>query len=56
MKKIYSLVIALLVGVSLSGQFNVTIQVDMTGQTVSANGVHVAGSFQNPQWQLWQSI
>ncbi len=51
MKKIYSLVVALLVGLSLSAQFNVTIQVDMTGQTVSANGVHVAGSFQNPQWQ-----
>lgn len=51
MKKIYSLVIALFAGLSLSGQYNVTIQVDMTGQTVSANGVHVAGSFQNPQWQ-----
>lgn len=51
MKKIYSLVIALMAGLSLSAQFNVTIQVDMTGQTVSANGVHVAGSFQNPQWQ-----
>lgn len=51
MKKIYALVIALVAGFSLSAQFNVTIQVDMTGQTVSANGVHVAGSFQNPQWQ-----
>lgn len=51
MRKIYSLVIALLAGLSLSAQHNVTIQVDMTGQTVSANGVHVAGSFQNPQWQ-----
>ncbi len=28
-------------------QVNVTFQVDMTGQTVSPNGVHVAGSFQN---------
>ena len=25
---------------------NLTVQVDMTGQTISANGVHVAGSFQ----------
>lgn len=51
MKKFYSLLIALLVGMSLSAQYNVTIQVDMTGQTVSTNGVHIAGSFQNPQWQ-----
>ena len=29
------------------GQVNVTFQVDMTGQTVRPNGVHVAGSFQN---------
>lgn len=30
---------------------SVTFRVDMTGQTVGTNGVHVAGSFQNPQWQ-----
>ena len=51
MKKVYALMIALLAGIGMSAQFNVTLQVDMTGQTVSANGVHVAGSFQNPQWQ-----
>lgn len=29
---------------------NVTFQVDMTYQTVSPNGVHIAGNFQNPPW------
>ena len=47
MKKVYSLLFALLwVGVA-SAQFNVTIQVDMNGVTVSPNGVHVAGDFQD---------
>ncbi len=48
MKKMYSLVVALLTTVALFAQRNVTIQVDMTGQTISANGVHVAGDFQGP--------
>lgn len=30
---------------------DVTFQVDMTYQTVSPDGVHIAGSFQDPQWQ-----
>jgi hypothetical protein len=48
MKKIYALGLALLAGGWLMAQttYQVTFQVDMTGQTVSANGVHVAGSFQ----------
>jgi hypothetical protein len=29
-----------------NGNYNVTFQVDMSGQTVSPNGVHIAGSFQ----------
>lgn len=29
----------------------ITFQVDMSNETVSANGVHVAGSFQDPPWQ-----
>ncbi len=28
----------------------VTFQVDMSNQTVDPNGVHIAGEFQNPQW------
>ena len=49
MKKIYALGLALLAGGWLMAQttYQVTFQVDMTGQTVSANGVHVAGSFQS---------
>jgi hypothetical protein len=48
MKKIYSMMAAMLMGGVLFAQRNVTIQVDMAGQTISANGVHVAGSFQGP--------
>jgi hypothetical protein len=29
----------------------ITFQVDMSNETVSANGVHIAGSFQEPPWQ-----
>ncbi len=28
-----------------------TFQVDMSNETVSANGIHVAGSFQDPPWE-----
>ena len=34
-------------GFAWSQNRNVTFQVDMTGQTVSANGVHIAGDFQS---------
>lgn len=30
---------------------DITFQVDMSNETVSANGVHIAGSFQEPPWQ-----
>lgn len=30
---------------------NITFRVNMTNETVSAQGVHIAGSFQNPAWQ-----
>lgn len=46
MKKIYLLCAGLLAGSVSFAQFNVTFQVDMNSETVSANGVHVAGSFQ----------
>lgn len=48
MKKIYTMMLAMLMGSVLFAQRNVTIQVDMVGQTVGANGVHVAGNFQGP--------
>lgn len=46
MKKTYTAIAAVLFCAGLSAQNTVTIQVDMTGQTVGANGVHVAGNFQ----------
>lgn len=46
MKKIYTLMVALLFSAGAFAQHNVTFRVDMTGQTISANGVHVAGDFQ----------
>ncbi len=46
MKKIYSFLFAILIAGFALAQNNVTIQVDMTGQTVASAGVHVAGSFQ----------
>jgi hypothetical protein len=49
MRKIYSLAFAALIGTALTAQnANVTFRVDMSGQTVGANGVHVAGDFQGP--------
>lgn len=47
MKKIYLLGVGLLASAGLLAQnHSVTFQVDMNNQTVSANGVHVAGDFQ----------
>ncbi|MFN4299184.1 MAG: T9SS type A sorting domain-containing protein [Thermaurantimonas sp.] len=48
MKKIYLFLCAMLTGGMLMAQttFPVTFQVDMATQTVSANGVHIAGNFQ----------
>ncbi len=51
MRKFYSLLGALIFSAGLFAQNMVTFQVDMTGQTISTNGVHVAGSFQTPAWQ-----
>lgn len=52
MKKIYMIALGAFVSLGLFAQNRtVTFRVDMTGQTVGTNGVHVAGSFQNPQWQ-----
>lgn len=46
MKKFYLSILSLFVSASLFA-VNVTFSVDMTGQTVNAGGVHVAGSFQS---------
>tara|TARA_R110002096_G_scaffold386418_3_gene580494 strand:- start:45709 stop:47379 length:1671 start_codon:yes stop_codon:yes gene_type:complete len=46
MKKIYSLMIALLSTGVLMAQHNVTFRVDLGSTAASANGVHVAGDFQ----------
>lgn len=48
MKKVYTFFIAALTMVCLQAQVDVTFEVDMTGQVVSANGVHIAGNFQDP--------
>ncbi|MCB0734326.1 MAG: T9SS type A sorting domain-containing protein [Bacteroidetes bacterium] len=47
MKKGYLLIALLLVATFSFAQVSVTFQVDMSKQTVSSNGVHVAGSFQD---------
>lgn len=47
MRKIYLLMSALFVTVFAGAQVDVTFQVDMSNETVSGNGVHVAGSFQS---------
>lgn len=47
MKKIYSLFIACLFGGGLFAQHQVTFQVDMSGHSISSNGVHIAGNFQD---------
>lgn len=50
-KQLLVLVAALGLSGAANSQSTVTILVDMNGQTVSPNGVHIAGSFQDPQWQ-----
>ncbi len=46
MKKIYTLIAFALITFSMNAQNTVTFKVDMSQQTVSSDGVHVAGSFQ----------
>lgn len=45
MKKIYLSILSLAVCSVMSAQVDVTLNVDMSDQTVGANGVHVAGNF-----------
>ncbi|MGA1374027.1 MAG: T9SS type A sorting domain-containing protein [Flavobacteriales bacterium] len=46
MKKLYAMALAVCCLGSAFGQTEVTLSVDMNGQTVSPDGVHVAGNFQ----------
>lgn len=46
MKKFYTMLALLGTAFAASAQVNVTLMVDMQNQTVAAEGVHVAGSFQ----------
>lgn len=46
MRKLYSVFVMMSSGLLLSAQVAVTLQVDMSNETVAAEGVHVAGSFQ----------
>ena len=48
MKKLYTFLLAGLLfgGSAIAQPYNVTFQVDMTGQTVDPNGPHIAGNFQ----------
>jgi len=47
MKKVYLMALAALFGSASMAQVSVTFQVDMNGETVSPNGVHVAGDWQD---------
>jgi hypothetical protein len=47
MKKVYACWLSLLTAGAAMAQFPVTFSVDMTGQTVSPDGVHIAGNFQD---------
>ncbi|MFT4682579.1 MAG: hypothetical protein ACJAU0_001261 [Flavobacteriales bacterium] len=46
MKKLYTLLMAFCLVSAVSAQVDLTLSVDMNNETVSAEGVHVAGSFQ----------
>ncbi|MFN5620635.1 MAG: T9SS type A sorting domain-containing protein [Flavobacteriales bacterium] len=51
MKSLLLFATAFLAALMLQAQSTVTFLVNMQGLTVNANGVHIAGTFQSPQWQ-----
>ena len=51
MKSIFLFATVFLAALMLQAQTSVTFLVNMQGLTVNANGVHIAGTFQSPQWQ-----
>jgi hypothetical protein len=51
MKRIYLMMLSVLFfGTTFAQNYNVTFQVDLGSATPNANGIHVAGDFQNPVW------
>lgn len=51
MKKVYlSMLAVFFFGATFAQNYNLTFRVDLGSATPSSNGVHVAGSFQNPVW------
>ncbi len=51
MKRFLLSVVAVLTATVSIAQSSVTFLVNMQGLTVNANGMHIAGTFQSPQWQ-----
>ena len=52
MKRFLLLTVAAILSATASiAQSSVTFLVNMQGLTINANGVHIAGTFQSPQWQ-----
>jgi hypothetical protein len=51
MKSFFLFASAIMASLMLQAQSVVTFSVNMQGLTVSPNGVHIAGTFQTPQWQ-----
>jgi hypothetical protein len=51
MKRFLLSVAAVLIATVSIAQSSVTFLVNMQGLTVNANGMHIAGTFQSPQWQ-----
>lgn len=51
-RTLQSFIVLMLAAAMVSAQtVNVTLTVDVSNETVDATGVHVAGNFQDPEWQ-----
>lgn len=53
MKKVYLSILSLVVCCAINAQVAVTLNVDLNDQTVSANGVHIAGNFGSAGYAEW---
>lgn len=54
MKNLYALATAMIIGLASFAQSDVTFMVDMNNETVSADGVHLAGAFGADGYAEWQ--
>ncbi len=54
MKKVYLSILSLAVCCVMNAQVAVTLNVDLSGETVSPNGVHIAGNFGGAGYTEWQ--